>query len=88
MSFIKQNMWGIGFVVILVGAFAAMGLASRGSSAPSGTEVSQSNINFTITDSDHTQGPANAKATLVEFLWPHQRVRTMLPYRRDRSADY
>lgn len=67
MSFIKQNMWGIGFVVILIGAFGAMGLASKHTNLPSATAVAEDTVNFTITAADHTQGPTTAKATLVEF---------------------
>ncbi len=67
MSFIKKNMWVIGFVVIILGAFGTMALASRHTTLPSGYAVAQDTVNFTITDQDHAEGPANAKATLIEF---------------------
>lgn len=67
MSKIKNNIWGIGFVVVLIGAFGAMGLASKNTKLPSPSAVAEDTVEFVITDKDHTIGPANAKATLVEY---------------------
>ena len=67
MSFIKKNMWVIGFVVILAGAFGAMAVASKNSKLPSPNAVAKDSVEFVITDKDHIQGPANAKVTLVEY---------------------
>lgn len=67
MSFIKKNIWAIGFAVVLIGAFAAMILASHHTDLPSATATTQSTVSFTFDASDHIEGPSNAKATLVEF---------------------
>jgi protein-disulfide isomerase len=67
MSFIKKNIWGVGFAVILVGAFGAMFLASKNTGLPSGTAVAKDNVDFTITAQDHVEGATNAKATLIEY---------------------
>ena len=67
MSSIKKNIWGIGFAVILIGAFGAMALASKNTKLPSSTGTAKDTVEFTITDKDHVKGPANAKVTLVEY---------------------
>lgn len=60
-------MWGVGFTVILIGAFVAMALASKNTGLPSSTAVAKDTVNFEITSEDHVKGPSDAKATLVEF---------------------
>ncbi len=67
MSFIRRNMWGIGFVVILIGAFGAMFLSSRGSNLPNPNGVAEEKATFTITSEDNVKGNENAKVTLVEW---------------------
>ncbi len=67
MSFIKKNIWAIGFVVILIGAFTAMALASRNVHVPNANSTAQNTVNFQILPDDHVRGPANAKVTLMEF---------------------
>lgn len=67
MSKIKNNIWGIGFAVILIGAFGAMALASKNTKLPSPTAVAKDDVEFVITDKDHVIGPETAKATLVEY---------------------
>jgi len=67
MSFIKRNMWSIGFVVILVGAFVAMWASSTGSDFPSPNANTKDAVEFIITNNDHVKGATNAKVTIVEF---------------------
>ncbi len=67
MSTIKNNIWGIGFVVVLGGALIAMALANKHSNIPSPTGTASETANFTITPNDNVKGLANAKVTLVEF---------------------
>lgn len=67
MSYIKNNIWTIGFVVVLIGAFAAMILASKHTDIPSSTGVAADTIDFTIAPTDHVEGGNNPKVTLVEF---------------------
>jgi protein-disulfide isomerase len=67
MSFIKRNIWGVGFAVILIGAFAVMILASKNSNLPSPTAVADETIAFTISADEHVKGAENAKAVLVKF---------------------
>ncbi len=67
MSFIKRNMWGIGFAVIFVGALAAMYFARNASTIPSPIGTAKDEVVFTITEKDHVKGAANAKVTIVEF---------------------
>lgn len=67
MSFIKRNIWAIGFVVILVGAFIAMWAAGSNTKLPSPNSTAKDTANITIDASDHVKGPANAKVTIVEW---------------------
>jgi protein-disulfide isomerase len=67
MDFIRKNLWGIGFVVILGGSLIAMSLASRNSNIPSATGTAKETTQFTITADDHVIGPSDAKVTIVEF---------------------
>ncbi len=67
MSFIRKNIWGVGFAVLLVGAFVAMGFASKNSSLPSPTGIAKDTIDFTIASDDHKKGAENPKVTLMEF---------------------
>lgn len=67
MSFIKQNAWAIGFVTILVLAFAAMAFTSKNTKLPSATATAKDSVDFVITPEDHVLGPENAKVTIVEF---------------------
>jgi len=67
MSKIKNNIWGIGFAVILIGAFGAMALASKNTKLPSPTAVAQDSVEFVITDQDHVLGAKDAKVTLIEY---------------------
>ena len=67
MSSIKQNIWGIGFVVVLAGALLAMALANKSSNIPSPTGTAAEKAEFTITTEDNVKGNMDAKVTLVEF---------------------
>jgi protein-disulfide isomerase len=67
MSFIRKNIWSVGFAFILVGAFVAMGFASKNSSLPSPNSVAKDTIDFTILPDDHKKGSENPKVVLMEF---------------------
>jgi protein-disulfide isomerase len=67
MSFIKKNMWSIGFAVILLGALGAMYLARGNANIPSPTATAKETVDFIITAEDRVKGPDNAKVTIVEF---------------------
>ncbi len=67
MSFIKRNIWTIGFIVILAGAFLAMWASSDSTKLPSPNGTAQENVNFTITENDNVKGAQNAKVTIVEW---------------------
>lgn len=67
MSFIKKNIWGIGFIVVLGGALLSMWFANNNSNIPSPTGTAQETADITITADDNIKGPATAKVTLVEF---------------------
>jgi protein-disulfide isomerase len=67
MSTIKNNIWGIGFVVVLGGALVAMALANKSSNIPSPTGTAKDTATFTITTSDNIKGSSDAKVTFVEF---------------------
>ncbi len=67
MSFVKKNIWRLSFIVVLVGAFLAMGLASKNSSLPSSTATAKEEIYFEFTEGEHVKGAENPKVTIVEF---------------------
>ncbi len=67
MSTIKNNIWGIGFVVVLGGALLAMALASRNTNLPLPTGTAQESATFTVKAGDNVKGAQNPKVTLVEF---------------------
>jgi protein-disulfide isomerase len=67
MSYIQKNMWGIGLVVLFVGALVAMWAAGRGTSFPSPTGPTAESSTFEITENDHIYGKQDAKVTIVEF---------------------
>jgi protein-disulfide isomerase len=67
MSFIKKNMWGIGFTVILLGAFGSMWLAGKINNIPSPTATTKENATISIGAYDNIRGKDTAKVTLVEF---------------------
>lgn len=67
MSFIKRNLWGIRFAVILIGAFGAMWVAGKNTNIPSPTATVTNTTNFTFADDEYIKGPSTAKVTLVEF---------------------
>jgi protein-disulfide isomerase len=67
MSFIKRNIWAVGFAVIFIGALAAMYFARNASTIPSPTGTAKDEVEFVITEKDHVKGAENAKVTIVEF---------------------
>jgi protein-disulfide isomerase len=67
MSFIRKNIWGIGFIVVLGGALLSMWLANKNSNVPSAFGTAQETASFSITADDNIKGPETAKVTLVEF---------------------
>jgi len=67
MSFIRKNIWGIGFVVVLGGALLSMWFANKNSNIPSPVGTAKNEANISITADDNVKGPATAKVTLVEF---------------------
>lgn len=67
MSTIKNNIWGIGFVVVLGGALLAMALASKNTNLPSPTGTAQESAVFTVKAGDNVKGTQTPKVTLVEF---------------------
>src|ERR1035437_322230 len=67
MSFIKKNIWAIGFGVIIIGALLAMALASRNVHVPAANSTAENKVDFQISAYDNVRGPATAKVTMVEF---------------------
>lgn len=67
MSFIKNNIWGVGFAAILIGAFIVMAFASKNSGLPSPRSVAEDQVDFEIVADDHIKGNPDAKVTLIEF---------------------
>ncbi len=67
MSFIRRNLWGVGFVVVLGGALIAMWLANRSNATNYPTGDTLKEVEFSISADDNVKGPQNAKVTLVEF---------------------
>src|SRR3989338_9946087 len=63
----KKNIWIIGFVVIFIGALAAMWFARSNTGTPSPNSVAKDEVVFTFGPDDHIKGNNEAKVTLVEF---------------------
>lgn len=63
----SKNIWGIGFIVLLVGAFITIWFARSQSDIPSSTMTPRDSAQITISDSDHSKGANQAKLTLIEF---------------------
>lgn len=67
MSFIRKNLWGIGFVVVLVGALVAMWAANKGGNIPSPVGTAKDEATISVATGDNIIGAQNAKVTIVEF---------------------
>jgi protein-disulfide isomerase len=67
MSSIRKNIWGIGIVVLFVGALVAMWAAGRGAALPSSVGSAQEQVTFEIGAGDNVKGATDAKVTIVEF---------------------
>ncbi len=67
MSFIKRNIWVVGFAVLLVGAIFAMWASGRNSAIPPTAPIVQENADISVNENDHIKGSPNGVITLVEF---------------------
>ncbi|TAL49060.1 hypothetical protein EPN83_02180 [Patescibacteria group bacterium] len=67
MTYMKKNVWLIGFAVILIGAFGAMLAARKNVNIPSPTSTAAPEAQFAITAEDHIKGAQFAKVTIIEF---------------------
>jgi len=67
MTFIKKNIWVVGFAVLFVGAIFAMWAAGKDSAIPPTAPVVQENADISVSENDHIKGSFDAQVTLVEF---------------------
>lgn len=67
MTFIKRNIWVVGFAVLLVGAIFAMWASGRNSAIPATAPTVQETAEIEITEADHIKGAVDGPVTLVKF---------------------
>lgn len=67
MTFIKRNIWVVGFAVLLIGAIFAMWASGRNSAIPPTAPVVQENAEIIVSPTDHIKGVFDAPVTLIEF---------------------